>query len=83
LNKGLGLANADLAQARAFFERALALDPGNLDALIGTAAVDQAVAANYTSDDRPARIATAEATLTKMLSMAPNNALALTGLAGS
>ena len=74
LNKALS--SGDYLQARGFFERALALDPGNIDALIGTAAVDRAVAANYTRDDRAARLAAAEATLTKVLSLAPNNASA-------
>ena len=37
-NKGWNAQN--LPEARGFFERALALDPGNLDALLGTDAVD-------------------------------------------
>ena len=63
-------------EARGFFERALALDPGNLDALLGTAAVDMQVATGYQTDDRPMRLAAAEATLTKVLSQSPNNAWA-------
>ena len=59
-----------------FFERALALDPGDLDALLGTAAVDTQVATGYQTDDRPVRLAAAEATLTKVLSQSPNNAWA-------
>jgi cytochrome c-type biogenesis protein CcmH/NrfG len=35
-----GLTNEYLAQARGFFERALALDPDNIRALVGTAGVD-------------------------------------------
>src|SRR5450631_955988 len=35
-----GLTNDCLTQARSFFERALALDPGNIEALVGTARVD-------------------------------------------
>jgi TolB-like protein len=38
LNKGLIPAN--LAQARSFFDRALAADPGNVDAVIGSAITD-------------------------------------------
>ena len=64
------------AEARGFFEHALALDPGNLDALLGTAAVDMQVAAGYQTDDRPVRFAAVEATLTKVLSQSPNNAWA-------
>jgi TolB-like protein/class 3 adenylate cyclase len=73
-NQGLSLQN--LSQARGYFERAVALDPGNLDALVGLAAVDFWIGGAYTSDDRAARLAAAEATLTKVLSIAPNHALA-------
>jgi len=38
LNKGVTLEH--LTQARGFFERALALDPGSIEALVGTAMVD-------------------------------------------
>jgi TolB-like protein/class 3 adenylate cyclase/Flp pilus assembly protein TadD len=65
-----------LTQARDFFERALALDPGNLDALIGTAQVDAVFSATYQTDDRAKALATAEATLTKALLRTPNNAVA-------
>jgi TolB-like protein/class 3 adenylate cyclase/Flp pilus assembly protein TadD len=65
-----------LSQARDFFERALALDPSNIDALVGTARVDALMAAAYMTDDRAARFAAAEATLTKVLSLAPNDAWA-------
>ena len=73
-NKGRYAEN--MPEARGFFERALALDPGNLDALLGTAAVDMQVATGYQTDDRPARFAAVEATLTKVLSQSPNNAWA-------
>jgi len=65
-----------LAQARGFFERALALDPGNIEALVGTAAVDANVGGAFMTDDRVARFTAAEATLTKVLSLAPNHAVA-------
>jgi tetratricopeptide (TPR) repeat protein len=65
-----------MVEARGFFEHALALDPGNLDALLGTAAVDMQVAAGYQTDDRPVLFAAVEATLTKVLSQSPNNAWA-------
>ena len=38
-----GWIDEHLTQARGFFERALALDPGNIDALVGTALVDMCV----------------------------------------
>jgi TolB-like protein/class 3 adenylate cyclase/cytochrome c-type biogenesis protein CcmH/NrfG len=65
------------AQARIYFERAVALDPGNIDALVGTARVDAVLGAVYSFDDRAERLAAAEATLTRVLSIAPNNVWAL------
>ena len=64
-----------LAQARSFFERALALDPRNIDALVGMAMVDAISVAVQNTDDR-VTLAVAEATLTKALSVAPNHASA-------
>jgi len=66
----------NMAQARAFFERALALDPGNVDALVGIAFVDALFAGNFLIGNRVALAAAAEAALTKALSLAPNNARA-------
>ncbi len=71
LNKGLSPEN--LTQARGFFERALALDPDNLDALLGTVSVDVLAASGYGTADPVARFSAIEATLTKVLSRAPNN----------
>jgi tetratricopeptide (TPR) repeat protein len=65
-----------MAQARLFYERALALDPNNIEALVGTAHIDFLSIANFLSDDRKPRAAAAEAALTKALSLAPNHALA-------
>jgi TolB-like protein len=65
-----------MAQARVFFERALALDPGSVEALVGRAGVDVTVGGLYMADDRAARLRLAEATLIKALSMAPQHALA-------
>ena len=73
-NRGDTLENMD--HARGFFERALALDPGNIDALLGVGRADFEVAASFLSDDRPARLASAEATTGKVLSLRPNDALA-------
>jgi len=66
----------NLAEARVFFERSLALDPENIEALTGAAMVDSVVAASFMVDDRAARLATAEAALTKVLLRAPNHARA-------
>jgi TolB-like protein len=74
LNKGSTAESR--AQARAFFKRALALDPGNIDARVGAAWVDVRTGNSYTTDDRAACFAAAEAALTKTLSLAPEHAMA-------
>jgi TolB-like protein len=71
-----GMTPEHMAQARGFFERALTLDPGNIEALVGIAAVDMISAAFFIVDDRDARFAAAEATLIKALSMSPHHARA-------
>jgi TolB-like protein/class 3 adenylate cyclase len=71
-----------LAQARGFFERALELDPGNIDAMVGLASVDNVLGASYLTDDRAAHLGVAEATLIKALSLAPNKATAHLSLGG-
>lgn len=75
-----GAAPENTAQARGYFERALALDPGNIDALVGITWVDYASVAYFLSDDRASRAAAAEAALTKVL--VPNHALAQLLLGG-
>jgi TolB-like protein/class 3 adenylate cyclase/tetratricopeptide (TPR) repeat protein len=73
LNKGS--ISEYVAQARSFFERALKLDPGNVEALVGMAQV--ATSASYLADDgRAERLMSAEATLIKALSLAPQHARA-------
>ena len=71
-----GPTSENLSRARGFFERALALDPGNVDALVMSAMVDFFVAVYLLSEDRAARLAAAEAALSKALSLAPEHALA-------
>src|SRR5208337_3629323 len=66
----------DVARARGFFERALALDPGNLDAALGKAAADVQLAIGYRVDDRAERLSSVEATLNRVLLQSPNNAWA-------
>ena len=74
LNKGVNPEN--MVQARSFFKRAVALDPNNLDALLGVGRVDYTVGGAFLSNDRDARLAAAEATIAKVLSQRPNDALA-------
>jgi TolB-like protein/class 3 adenylate cyclase len=79
--QGMAVANRgftpeNLSQARSLFERALSLDHGNIEALVGTAYVDAMRSIDFQTDDKPARLAVAEATLTRVLTMIPNHAMA-------
>jgi TolB-like protein/class 3 adenylate cyclase len=63
-----------VAQALSFFARALTADPGNVDALIGSAAAEVANGSNSFVPDPTAAFAAAEAKLTKALSSFPDHA---------
>jgi tetratricopeptide (TPR) repeat protein len=65
-----------MARAHSFFENAMALDPGNVEAMIGLARVDVTAGGGLITDDSSARFAAAETTITKTLSLVPNHALA-------
>ena len=67
---------ADIARARDFFERALALDPDNFDAVLGRACADAQAATGYYLDEKAKRLASVEANLNRVLSQSPNNARA-------
>jgi TolB-like protein len=72
----MGRTPENMAQARGFYEGALALEPGNVEALVGTALVDFGIGTNLLPDDRIERLTAAEAAVTKALSLAPNHPLA-------
>ena len=72
----MGRNPADTARGRGFFERALALDPDNLDAAIGLACADGQAAVGYYVDDKAERLESVEANLNRVLSRSPNNAQA-------
>jgi TolB-like protein len=59
---------ADIARARDFFERALALDPDNFDAVLGRACADAQAATGYYLDEKAKRLASVEANLNRVLS---------------
>jgi TolB-like protein/class 3 adenylate cyclase/tetratricopeptide (TPR) repeat protein len=62
-----------MAQARGFYERALALEPENVEALVGTAQVNFAIGTNFFTDNRIEHLTAAEVAVTKALSLAPNH----------
>ena len=63
----------NLTQARKLFEKAVELDPTNIDALVGAARVDVLFGAVYVTDERRERLAAAEALLLKGLAIEPRN----------
>jgi len=71
-----GVTSENLTTARAFFDRALALDPANVEALAGMATVEANLAISLSANDKAARFAAAEAAAAKALSLAPDHALA-------
>ena len=71
-NKGATPDN--VARAQSFFDRALAADPNNIDALLGSAMADAVEGSLSFSADPMAAFAAAEAKLTKALSAVPDHA---------
>ncbi len=71
LNKGMTPDN--LARARSFFDRALSVDPDNVEALIGSARADVTAGALFFVTDPVAAFFAAEAKLTKALSSVPDH----------
>jgi TolB-like protein/class 3 adenylate cyclase len=71
-----GLTPEYLAEARHFFERSITLDPGNVAAQVGAAAIDVMAANTYQADNQIARLANAERGLTNVLLRVPGHAYA-------
>ena len=69
-----GATPESMAAARGYYEGAIALDPGNYDAMVGAAGVDVAVGASLFTDDRNAVLANARTRVLKALSLAPDHA---------
>ena len=67
---------AHLSQARVFFDRALSIEPNNVDASVGSGCADFWEVADWTSAERGRRLLAAETSLSKALASAPDNALA-------
>ena len=72
VNKGVTFES--MTRAHSFFERALALDPGNVDALAGMSQVEANFAISLSTSDKAARFAAAEEAAAKALSLAPDHA---------
>jgi TolB-like protein/Tfp pilus assembly protein PilF len=70
----------NLEKARIFYERALELDPCNVEALAGVAMIDLAVGGSLAVDDPRPFMAAAETKYSRALSAAPHNAGAHFGL---
>jgi TolB-like protein/class 3 adenylate cyclase/Flp pilus assembly protein TadD len=69
-----GMTPDHVARARSFYDRALAADPDNVEALIGSAAADVRDGGNSYVTDSMAALAAAERKLTKALSSVPDHA---------
>ena len=65
-----GMTREHMMQAQAFYQRALAFDPENVEALVGSASADALAAAGSMADDRNTRFAAAETSVSKAVSMA-------------
>jgi len=71
-----GLALHTLIDARTLFARALQIDPGHIDALVGMALVEIVLVGSHLPGERAAHIAAAESAAVQALSLAPSHALA-------
>jgi TolB-like protein/class 3 adenylate cyclase len=69
-----GMTPEYMAQARNFYDRALTLDPRNVDAMVGMATLVATIAGSFASDDRAPQLAAAETMLNRALSMDPHYA---------
>jgi tetratricopeptide (TPR) repeat protein len=65
-----------MVRARGFFERALTLDPLNIEAMVGLATIGSVAGTSYMTDERAPYLASAETTAVKVLSYEPNHAFA-------
>jgi hypothetical protein len=74
LNKGW--TPEHVKQAGTIFQRALALDPQNIEAMVGKAIAETRFATSFMSDDQRALRAATEVTLAKLLSVASTHASA-------
>jgi tetratricopeptide (TPR) repeat protein len=69
-----GYTAAHIKSARAYFDRALEIDPANVDALIYCGSVDLAQGMSWLTDDPLPRLRSAETTFVKALRLRPEDA---------
>jgi TolB-like protein len=74
MNKGFTPEN--VSKARDLYAQALALDSDDISALTGVASADLTIATVFIPDDRVALLTAAEQTLTRVISLAPESAIA-------
>ena len=67
-----GITPEYMTKARSFYERALTLDPKNIEALVGMGSIDLGMAANHLIDDGVTRLAVAETALTPSVVVGPS-----------
>jgi TolB-like protein/class 3 adenylate cyclase/Tfp pilus assembly protein PilF len=67
---------ANFEKARLHYDRALELDPDNVDALVGRAGIDLDFAGGWMSDNRHGLLLSAEAYIDKALKLRPDSAAA-------
>jgi TolB-like protein/Tfp pilus assembly protein PilF len=71
-----GITPEYMAQASSFFDRALTLDPDNIEAMMSLAQANIAIGASYFTNDRTVYLQAAEHGLIKVLNVAPQHARA-------
>ncbi len=71
-----GPSHENYSAARSFFEKALAVDPECVDALLGIARIEAGWGSTFVDESRWNHFATAEPLLMKVLALAPGNAMA-------
>jgi TolB-like protein/Tfp pilus assembly protein PilF len=71
-----GITPEYMAQACGFFDRALVLDSGHIEAMVSLAQANIAIGASYFTNDRTAYLQAAEHGLIKVLNVAPQHARA-------
>ena len=76
LHVNKGITPEYMGQACGFFDRALTLEPGNIEAMVSLAQANIAIGASFFVNDRSVYLDAAERSVIKVLNMAPQHARA-------